>query len=262
MEVTVMCLEKVRTTWRRRRPRAGIAFTLAAALLGAGAAAAEPLGQASTYTGGGLTAVLVRGEAPPLGAVVILPDSMGPDRRHDWAIDAMVGAGLLVLVVQAPEASPAAASLAARTLVADGLVPSNRVAVLGHGAGGLLAAAADFPFAARVLHYPGCAALADVAGPPAPLLVLHGVEDPVNSAEQCGLAAAELRAKGSEVTRLAYRSAGYAWDMPHYGAERVSLVPAPGQNGRVRAITVPGLAEIAAADSTRFILAAFGRNRS
>ena len=258
-----MYLDKARTAGeRRRRHRLGLVFTLTTALLGAGGAAAEPMGQAITYSTGGLTGLLVRGEAPPLGAVVILPDSMGPDRRHDWAIDAMVGAGLLVLLVQESEGNPAAAALAAGALVADGLMPSHRVAALGHGAGGLLAAAADYPFAARVLHYPGCAALADVAVPQARLLVLHGAEDEFNSVAQCSQAAADLRARGSEVTRQVYRSAGYAWDIPHYGAERASLVPAPGQAGRVLAITVPGLGEIAAADSTRFILAAFGRNRS
>ena len=256
-----MCLDNTRTTKGRRR-RLGMVFTLATALLGAGGAAAEPLGRASTYVADGLTGMLVRGEAQPHGAVVILPDSTGPDRRHDWAIDAMVGAGLLVLVVQAPEGSQAAASDAARALVADGLVPPGRVAVLGHGIGGLLAAAAEYPFAARVLHYPGCAALAEVAVPQANLLLLHGVEDPVNSVADCSQAAAELRARGSEVTRVGYREVGYAWDVPHYGGERVALVPAPGQAGRVRATPVPGLAEIAASRSTRFILDAFGRARS
>ncbi len=216
--------------------------------------------QNSAFQINGLSAVLIQPDIPfvPAGVVIMLPDSMGPDRREDLYIDALIRAGVQVLsLLPTDDEPPPSPELAAQALISLLQADPSRIAVLGFGAGGLAAAAADYPFAARVLLYPGCASLTDVAPTDTRLLLLHGTDDPSNTPAQCAAASHQLRERGAEVTRVAYLGVGYGWDMPQIGYERATLMPIPGQAGRVLAVPQPGVAEIAASRSTHFILAAF-----
>lgn len=189
------------------------------------------------------------------GIVLLLADSLGPDARADAYADALLARGLLVAELRSDPGGAGAIAALARALAAQ--PRATGVAMLGFGAGGLLAAAAEYPFAARVLLYPGCVALADVAAPGGgPVLLLHGTEDAANTPADCTLAAAQLRQRGLALTRLEYAGAGYGWDVQPHGMERAILLPAPGQAGRVLAAPWPAMTELAAERAAQFLAAA------
>ena len=219
-----------------------------------GAAAAD---RTEFFMAAGIVGTLTRpsvtaGDAGP--AVVFVHDSLGSDRRGDAYATQLAAAGFHVLDLLSHPADSDAAGRAAAALARDARVDPARIAALGFGAGGAAVAAAGHPFAARVLLYPGCASLvpAPAAGT-APVMLLHGDGDPANPGTDCAHAASALQRGGSVVKHVTYRGAGYAWDLPAYGAEGRSLVPRPGAEGRVAAVPWPALTAMAAAQVAGFL---------
>ncbi len=230
---------------------------LAAALLRPGPAAAspeylpeaEPQPQPFPMASLAATLTLPPGIRPPVAAVAVLHDRLGPDPRAEPYIRHLLGAGLAAFeILDVAEPGEAlAASLAA--LAADPRVDARRVGALGFGGGAAAALAPGLPLAARALLYPGCEALArlpDGAWPGQPILLLHGGADPANRVADCRGAAAALARAGAAVRRIEYRDASYAWDHPGFGLESRLLHPAPDGEGRVEVLPWPGLATISA----------------
>lgn len=164
-------------------------------------------------------------------AVVIVPDEAGIDGRTGRLADLAGRAGWIAVETD-PEAvaldgsavppPPRPARLAdwlralQGVLADDPRVDSNRIAVVGLGAGGRAAlhvaaggSAGDAApaFAAHAALYPGCAALAaEGVGPPAaPALVL------IPGAEEAVAACAELDGDRTQLLRM--EGATYAWDL-------------------------------------------------
>ncbi|WP_137125280.1 dienelactone hydrolase family protein [Roseomonas sp. HF4] len=207
--------------------------------------------------------------AAPHAAVLIVHDSLGQDGRSARYVEQLVGAGLAVLEIAA-EPGEADAGLVVRAYAALARHPTidpARIGLLAFGEGARVALAATLdedPFAARVVLYPGCAALLrDLPGRAAPshgrLLLMHGLEDAANTEADCTALAARL--PGAVPSRLrSLRDATYAWDFPSADPQAPWLHPAPGGEGRVRVQPWPALAEVTAAEAAAF-LAAMARPR-
>ena len=192
-----------------------------------------------------------------LPTVVLVYDALGPDPRGDRYVAQLLGAGIAVLEVLSPEEPSAALPLAAAALAGDPRIDGARIGVLGFGAGGAAALAAPGPSAARVLLYPGCAALPrggprTAAVDRTALLLVHGGADPANPPGACASAAEALARDGAAVRRIEYARAGFAWDFPSYGLGGRSLLPAPGGMERVPAAPWPELAALSAAQVAGF----------
>lgn len=234
------------------------------AIDGAGERLDAPLDVIEPFWSHGVAGTLTRpgreegGSGP---AVVLVHDASGADPRSGVYAAQLAAAGLQVLDLLSHPADGEAAARAAGALARDPRVDPGRIAVLGFGAGGAASAVANGPFAARVLLYPDCAALvsATAESAPAPVLLLHGDDDPANTRADCALAAAALRRSGSSVKHITYRDAGYAWDWPSYGGGRRALLPRPGALGLVPATSWPALADMAAAQVAGFLAAALQR---
>lgn len=199
-----------------------------------------------------------REAGPPIGIVLLLHDSLGPDPRSAQYIDQLVGARIAVIDVQlAPaDAGRLAASLAG--LTSGPMLHGLRVGVLGFGAGALLAARLGTPFAGRALLYPGCDALSPPgdAGPQ-PVLLAHGDADPANTTQGCATAAARLAGAGMAVRHRTYPDAGYGWDHPGYGMEQRILLPRPDGRGRIPVAPWPDMASLAATQVAAFFTSVF-----
>ncbi len=197
-----------------------------------------------------------------LGAVLLVPDLLGPDRRSDAYVEQLVGAGLAILEVAAePEQLTGAEVRRALAALADHpRIDRSRIGLLAFGHGGFVAARAFLdadPFAARALLYPGCGALLGALPADAPphrgrLLLLHGTEDPANLAADCVALAARIA--GPEPSRrVAYAGAGYAWDFPQADPLSPWRHPAPGLTGRVTVRGWPALTALSAAEAAAFL---------
>ncbi|MBS7813527.1 dienelactone hydrolase family protein [Roseococcus pinisoli] len=167
-------------------------------------------------------------------AVLVLPDTLGPDRRADPYVDALNAAGLMVLEVDLEAVAETAqlsltdaAALVLQELERDPRVVEGRIALLGFGAGGRAALQVSGDVA-RVALYPGCAGLGPL--PEAPRLIVHGDADAANRPEDC------QRLGGA---RTEIPGAGYAWDRPPHGAEGPVLLPRPDGPGRLPATPHP-----------------------
>ncbi|MBP0464782.1 hypothetical protein J5Y09_12750 [Roseomonas sp. PWR1] len=210
----------------------------------------------------GLLTIPPNAAAARLPAVLVVPDLLGPDRRSDAYVEQLVGAGLVVLEVTAePEQlSGDDVRRAKAALARHPRIDISRIGLLAFGHGGFVAAqafAGQDPFAARVLLYPGCGALlgalpADAPPPRGRLLLLHGTADEANREPDCATLAARI-AGPEPARRVAYRSAGYAWDFPQ--AEPLSpwRHPAPGLAGRVTVRGWPALTALSAAEAAGFL---------
>lgn len=209
------------------------------------------------------------GGAPQRPAVLVAHDGLGFDLRGARYVEPLAGAGLAVLGV-AGEPGEADAGLvlrAHRALARHPMVDPERIGLLAFGESARIALVAthgEDPLAARVVLYPGCAALLrDLPGRAAPsrgrLLLMHGLEDAANTAADCAVLAARL--PGPAPSRLrALRGATYVWDFPSADPRAPWLHPAPGDEGRVRVRPLPALAEAMAAEAAAF-LAAMGHPR-
>jgi dienelactone hydrolase len=223
-----------------------ILVALVLALAG-GAAAQETPWQAHRLPPPIGTALLLapQGAAPPL--VILVPDALGADGRHEPYADSLLARGIATLLLGlGEEVDPAALSAAedpasrpeavalARGWARD--AGFARIGLLGWGAGGraVLAEAAGLPAAAL---YPGCAGLALPAD--GTVLLLHGRDAP--GAGDCAAIpprpALDLRAL----------EAGHGWDIP--GAiwpSRGPRVRDPAGSGFIPAATDPAVTLLAA----------------
>ncbi|WP_158287658.1 dienelactone hydrolase family protein [Falsiroseomonas bella] len=217
---------------------------------------------------------------PP--AVLVVHDALGIDGRAESYVRQLLGAGFLVLEIElAPlsldgAASPMpddaeAASRVSRALVALAAeADPSRLGAMGFGAGAravalMPGAPAARPVAARVLLYPGCAALrramtstrsaSQLSASPA--LLLHGREDPANPEAACAALAATLE-EAAPVRRIGYGGAGYAWDLPAVGGLERTRLEAPDGGGTVMVMHWPALTELAAAQVAAFFCRTVG----
>lgn len=221
-----------------------------------------PLGSASAITFGQVVGMLVTpapDAGPPIGVVVLLHDSLGPDARGAHYIDQLVGARVAIVDVLR---SPSDAAMLSASLAELAAESGLRIGVLGFGTGALLAARLESPMAGRVLLYPGCDALDPPRRPVVePVLLMHGEADPANGADSCTTAASRLARAGLAVRHRIYASAGYGWDHPAYGMEQRILVPRPDGAGRIPVAPWPELTSLAATHVAVFFNAAFAAGR-
>lgn len=172
--------------------------------------------------------------------VLLVHDSRGADARSHRYVNQLTAAGVAVYEVEIdanPPDGAAAPSLAeadALELVAGAAeairrhpdVDPSRVAVMGFGAGGRVALLASLrlgertSFSARAILYPGCDSLhgasaggSSVGRQPAPMLLMHGGDDPLNPGPACDRLAAELR-PSAQTRLIRYEHATYGWDLP------------------------------------------------
>lgn len=193
--------------------------------------------------------LLPDGTAPPL--VILLPDTLGADRREDAYRDALWARGVATLllglgedreVFEAP-VEPAASAEAARLAIAWGRAEGfGAIGLLGFGLGGrgALAAGAEVPVVAL---YPRCPGL---PAPAAPALVIQGAED----AEGCA-------ALPPGVTLRLLPGVAHGWDAPGAMWPGTSVVlpdPAGGERLRVRAD--PAATQTAATEAAEWLAAA------
>jgi dienelactone hydrolase len=201
----------------------------------------------------------------PLPAVLLVHDTLGLDLRSLPYVEQLAAAGLLVLEI-APEPDEPAIDAVRRgmaALRAHPRVDAARIGLLGFGAGGraaVLATEGTDTFAARVLLYPGCAALLRdlpmaTAAPRGGLLLLHGAEDRANAEPDCAALALRL-AGGLATRRVTYRGATYGWDFPSAEPLAPWLYPAPGDDVRVRIRPWPALTAFSASEAASFLAAA------
>lgn len=203
--------------------------------------------------------------AASLPAVVLVGDSLGWDPRQERYVRRLLAHGLAVLELTGEdEASQDAMALrqADAFLACDPRIDPDRIGALGFGAGAALVLPVRRP---RAMLYPGCASLRQrlpsLAGPAlagqgeGPVMLLHGTADPANTPEECAALAALLEETGP-VRRIAYRGAGYAWDMPPYGAPHAMRLRRPDGAGWLPVAPWPELADFSAEQVAHFFFLA------
>ncbi|MCA3358166.1 MAG: hypothetical protein ING02_09200 [Roseomonas sp.] len=207
----------------------------------------------------GTVALFSLPDAPALktwSAVLILQDALGADGRAAPYVENLLGAGIAVLELR--DASAEAAHAAMAMLGTDPRFQAARLGVLGFGQGARVALGLPGP-AARALLYPGCASLALPPAASGAVLLVHGAEDPPNSAEACARFCAALRDAGVEATQREIPGAGYAWDYPELGPMQAALLPAPGMAERLAVRPWPAMAVQSAAEIAGFFAQQFSR---
>ncbi len=183
---------------------------------------------------------------PPV--IIVLPDALSRDARHDRYVEALLAEGFAVLVPQGDE--PMLAWLR-RRVVRNPALDGTRIGLLAFGGGAAEAVAADF--GPRALLYPGCTALPPLGAPLASLL-LHGGRDPANLPQDCSEAATLWRLQGATVEHRILPGAGYAWDVEAVGGLR-QMLPAPGLQRRIQVAPDPQATEAAVELVVRFLMA-------
>ncbi|MFM7421201.1 MAG: dienelactone hydrolase family protein [Alphaproteobacteria bacterium] len=258
----------------RSKPLCGLALCLALAMPSLGAAQTRQPGAPETLASFplpplpdrplalqflGAVALFSLPEAPARKnwpAVLILPDALGADGRAEPYIENLLGAGIVVLELRNASADAAQAAMA--ILANDPRIAAPRLGVLGFGQGGRLAL--GLPGAeARALLYPGCANLPAPPNSAGSVLLVHGAEDPTNSAEACARLCAALREAGAEATQREIPGAGYAWDLPALGRTPAALLPAAGSAERLAVRPWPAMAAQSAAEIAGFFADHFSR---
>ncbi len=213
--------------------------------------------EASSFVSGPVIGtLLLPGGARPAGLVVLLQEMDGHNARGSAYAEQLLAAGIAVLDVLQHDDNPAAMAQGLQRLATLPRLAGLPVGLVGFGAGARLALAMPVRPAARVLLYPGCAALpADAL--PAALLLLHGGADETNAEPDCAAAAAALQRQGHAVRRIGYRHAGFAWDYVGHGLESRILLPRPLGEGRVAVRPWPELAQMSASQVAGFLAASF-----
>lgn len=215
--------------------------------------------------------------AAAMPAVVLVHDSLGIDRRSEPTVRHLLEAGIAALEVELHAVSPDGADIsspfepeadaklmarARRALAAERGIDATRLAALGFGRGAhavaLMPVVDGQDWAARVLLYPACAALADALSPEplashAPVLVLHGDAGAGDPPRDCASLASRFEDMGLAASVIHYPGAAHGWDLPMAGEHGESFMPDPAGHGVVRAVSWPGLAEMSAAQAVGFI---------
>lgn len=198
-------------------------------------------------------------------AALIIHDTPGPDLRSTPYAEQLLAGGLVLLelaadpgVLRGEDVLRGYAALARHPSV-----DADRIGLLAFGGGArvaLLATQTEDPFAARVVLYPGCAALlqdlpATTPRPHGRLMLTHGGADPANTIAAC--AALARRLSGGQQKRLrAFRDASYAWDFPSMELLSPWLYPMPGGADRATIRPWPALAALSAAEAASFLAGA------
>jgi dienelactone hydrolase len=178
---------------------------------------------------------LPEGLPAPFGVVILLPDSLGADRRSKPYLDRLASYGLATLEVELAEPTPGdappigeqldGAVVQALGFVAqDGRLDATRIGLLGFGAGGR-AVLRDPRGLPGVALYPGC----DLAlgAPAARILLLHGELE--EGAASCP---ANVRPEAGGLA-ISMAGATAAWDAPHsILSDALTLWPHPSGQGR------------------------------
>jgi dienelactone hydrolase len=237
-------------------PRLPAIAALASLLLGLGAAADGLRIELADWPGAGPVHVAL----PPAAAlplVIILPDSMGRDRRGVAYAERLNAAGIATIEPDpsggediAEEPARQLATVLA-TAVADPRFDSRRIGLLGFGRGGrvALAGAEGRPVAAL---YPGCRPLpSEVSAGPILLLEAGGLDEVEGDCD------AFRRALGTQATHHLYPGATYAWDYAD-GAwlDSVQRLPSPDGASRLLSRSDPALAEDSVARVAGFMVPA------
>lgn len=263
---------------RRLLRRVGLLFAAVCAVSATSAAATERevFGDVDGHIG-----LLSMPRHPgPVPAVIVVHDSLGMDRRSDLTVRQLLNAGMATLEVELyavsadgaggtadfdPRDEAAVLDRAWRAITAEPGIDPIRVAGMGFGRGAhALAGSPDAKgqdWAARVLLYPDCTALASAllasAGTSsAPLLVLHGDTGAGDPPRDCLSLASRLEDARVPVRIMHYRSAANGWDLPPIGEHPVSFQPAPVGRATLRTVAWPELAEMSAAQAAGFLAAA------
>ena len=170
-----------------------------------------------------------RDTPPPV--IIMLPDAVQRDARHERYLEHLLASGFAVVVPMSDDVAP---DWVLRRVRRDGSLDGRRIGVLGFGAGAAVALGADAAGRAmpRALLYPGCGHLPLPAGPSA-LLLLHGDADPANPLPACLADARDWAAGGGRVEHHVLSGVGYAWDLEPLGGFRRAMLPAPGLSHRI-----------------------------
>jgi dienelactone hydrolase len=228
----------------------------------------------------------------PVPAVILVHDSLGIDARADRTVAQLLEAGIAALEIELyavsadgadgaaafdPAAEAAVLARARQALLAAPGIDGSRLAALGFGRGAHAVALAPGgagpapDWAARVLLYPACAAVAHAlpAGPGAsgaPVLVMHGDSGAGDPPRDCLRLASRFEDAGAPARVIHYRGASHGWDAPPVRGDAPSRHPDPGSegrggegrggDGRVGIVPWPELAAMSAAQAVGFLAGA------
>ncbi len=232
-------------------------------------------------------ALLIEDAGPSRPLVVLVPDHVGADYRSWFHADALLHAGLDVLVLEPAAERPAGmldALFAALLAAQEGKVGGHQrgqVGLFGFGPAGEAAmlaalepkaaarAGEDGPrFAGHVALYPTCgpdlaaALLREPPEPPtaAPVLIVQPWAEagPSQGGWNCsGLTADAAEGRDERVTLRRYDWTGYGFDLEPNSPRHV--LPHPTGEGALIAVPDPGAAELARRDIAAFLRGALGR---
>lgn len=218
--------------------------------------------------------------AAPVPAVMIVHDSLGIDSRANGTVRQLLDAGIATLEVELyavsvdgvggaavfdPQAEAAVLARARLALAAAPATAGMQLAALGFGRGAhavaLAAVEAEGDWAARVLLYPACAALAPElpTGPGAsrsPVLLLQGDGGAADPQRDCMVLASRFEDTGAPARLIRYAGATHAWDLPPIGGDPVSFQPDPAGRGPLRTVPWPALAQMSATQAAAFLATA------
>jgi len=190
-------------------------------------------------------------ERNTLPVIIFVPDAQQHDMRHERYITHLLAGGFAVLVPQDQTVELGwLLSVAGQNPIQDG----GRIGLLSFGAGAaLMPEIGGLP---RALLYPGCGQLS-FPRETAPLLLIHGDTDPIDSPLACAALARGWEELGGGVTHYVLQGVGYAWDVrEHEGiAHLLSQVPGRTPGNAVR--DVAGVTEQAADMVAQFFLELF-----
>lgn len=155
--------------------------------------------------------------------IIIVPDAQQHDMRHERYIAHLLAGGFAVLVPQHHTVELGwLLSVAGQNPILDG----GRIGLLSFGAGAALMP--EIGRLPRALLYPGCGQLS-FPRETAPLLLIHGDIDPINSPLACAALARGWEELGGGVTHYVLQGVGHEWDVPRPDSIARLLLQVPGR---------------------------------